>query len=97
MEERVYFILELQRESPSWWVVHGSRRPELEAERSQPNRKQKTERKASGEDFKLLELTSTDIFPPAEVHNLPKQHHQLETKYSNTQAYGGIGTQTTTV
>lgn len=58
---------------------------------------QKTERKANGEDFKLLELTSTDIFPPVEVHNLPKQHRQLETKCSNPQAYGGICTQTTTV
>lgn len=41
------------------------------------------------QDFKLLELTSTDVFPPTEVHNLPKQHHQPGTKCSNTQTYGG--------
>lgn len=44
--------------------------------------------------FKLSKLPSSDAFfikdPVQGFHNLPKQHHQMGTKNSDTRAYGDI-------
>lgn len=83
-EEGVYCSLRFQRER-----VLMTGRAESTTDHALHHRQEAERAIGLGRGCRLWKPTLSAILPPARLQHLPKQHHQLDTKCSNTSAWAG--------